>query len=395
MKKIKLSIAIVGIVISGCTSYIDDLCQLENTITKQSATVTQHIDEQEALSIANKVLKSGKTRATNYEYPNFAYVTKNASRSNDVDTLAYVLNYPNNSGFVIVATSRCVYPVLGFSDEGNFSFDNEISKTNFIEYIGDYIANADSSKTYDVSDNDFDNCYSISPMVQSSLSQRSPWNKYVIQEHPGCPVGCVAVATALVMSHSKLILSYHNSKYYLRSIVMAIHDGQNATESTSSTVRKRIIGGNPYVQYSYEQAVDSMAKILYWIGKDVNMNYSTTSSGAVSYDAYTLCKSLGFNIQSGFADFDITEVTRYLSDGCIIYLRGRDTDKNSGHAWVSDGCYYCVDYGDNTVIKDTYIHCDWGWGGSCNGYYSGSVFEASGYNFTLQNYFAIKREWTK
>ena len=34
-----------------------------------------------------------------------------------------------------------------------------------------------------------------------------------------------------------------------------------------------------------------------------------------------------------------------------------------------------------------------GWGGSCNGYYSGSVFSASSYNFTPQNYFAVRRDW--
>lgn len=45
------------------------------------------------------------------------------------------------------------------------------------------------------------------------------------------------------------------------------------------------------------------------------------------------------------------------------------------------------------LVGDTYIHCDWGWGGSCNGYYSGSVFSASSYDFTPQNYFAVKRDW--
>lgn len=57
-------------------------------------------------------------------------------------------------------------------------------------------------------------------------------------------------------------------------------------------------------------------------------------------------------------------------------------------------CYFfCVDYDDPSIILDTYIHCDWGWGGSSNGYYSSSVFSASSYNFTPQNYFAVHRDW--
>ena len=136
-----------------------------------------------------------------------------------------------------------------------------------------------------------------------------------------------------------------------------------------------------------------MAKLLYWIGKDVNMSYSHSGSGAVSSDAYDLCKSLNFSIPSGYATFDIKKITQYLKDNHIVYLRGSDIDGKGGHAWVSDACYFCVDINDRTQILDTYIHCDWGWGGSCNGYYSGSVFEASSYKFKPGNYFAIKREW--
>lgn len=129
------------------------------------------------------------------------------------DTLAYVVNYPKNGGFVIVASSNRVYPVLAFSDDGNFSFENEISKTNFIENIGAYLEEADEEASYVVSENDFDGCYVVAPTVKTSLSQRSPWNKFVIEEHPGCPVGCVAVAAAQVMSHSKRTLSYHGVSY--------------------------------------------------------------------------------------------------------------------------------------------------------------------------------------
>lgn len=384
----------IVVLLSGCSSDMDDLSIPNSNAVASTSNVSSGITKDDAISIANKVLKKNGTRSGIFNLPSFEYVVSgNTTRSTSTaDTLAYVLNYPDNSGFVIVATDRRVYPVLGFSDEGNFSFENDNAKTNFIDNIEAYLESATSDDIYDVTDNDFDGCYVVDPMVQISLSQHSPWDKYVIQEYPNCPVGCVAVATALVMSHSKYQITYHNSTFYLKSIITAISKGPG---STATNAPKRIVNIYPPYQptYTYEQAVDSMAKLLYWIGKDIDMNYSPDGSGAKSSDAYDLCKSLNFSIPSGYAEFDIKKITQYLNDNHIVYLRGSDIDEKGGHAWVSDACYFCVAQNDQTQILDTYIHCDWGWGGSCNGYYSGSVFEASSYKFKPSNYFAIKRQW--
>ncbi len=391
-----LSILLLTIVflLSGCSNEMSDLSLLDGNTISKPINNDSHINKKDAIAIANSVLHKKETRSEIPNFPIFEYVISEVQTrgTSAADTLAYILNYPNNEGFVIVSTDRRVYPVLGFANKGNFSFKNDNAKTNFIDNIENYIAHTTSNTLYNVKDNDFDGCYTVDPMVQISLSQKSPWDKYVIQEHPNCPVGCVAIATALVMSHSKYQINYHNSTFHLKSIITAISNGPN---STNQNTQNRIIGGYPPNQptYTYEEAVDSMAKILYWIGKDVNMRYAPGGSGAVSADAYQLCKSLNFLIPSGYAAFDIKKITQYLKDNHIVYLRGSDINGNGGHAWVSDACYFCVDTNDNTQILETYIHCDWGWGGSCNGYYSGSVFEASAYKFKPGNYFAIKREW--
>lgn len=385
-----MAVLVSGLMLSGCTNDIDDL-QQPDKIENDAAGIANKVSKADAMDIARKVLKKSPTRGGSQMLPTFEYVVEeNFTRGGtSADTLAYILNYPNNEGFVIISTDRRVYPVLGFANEGHFSFDNDNAKDNFIEKIGSYMDNAISDTLYDVAEHDFDGCYVVNPMVQVSLHQLSPWNKYVIEEHPDCPVGCVAVATALVMSHSKVQLSYHNSVFHLKSMITAINEGQNPPAANAP---KRIMGG--YLPtYTYEQAVDSMARLLYWIGKDVNMNYTQNGSGAFSTNAYNLCKSLSFTIPSGYARFDIKAITQYLKDNHIIYLRGSDIDGKGGHAWVSDACYFCVDLNDQTQILDTYIHCDWGWGGSCNGYYSGSVFEASSYKFSPSEYFAVKREW--
>ena len=191
-------------------------CSVEDTLCQESKSDIQKyfISKEAALDIADKVLGTHVSNRSVSGNPCVEYVTRNNEFSHSTrsltdisDTLAYVINYPNESGFVIVSSSSHVYPVLAYSNEGNFSFSNDVSKINFIDNIGAYLEEADINASYSVGDNDIDGCYIISPMVKTCLNQRSPWNKYVIEEHPGCPVGCVAVATALVMTHSKYSLS--------------------------------------------------------------------------------------------------------------------------------------------------------------------------------------------
>lgn len=50
-----------------------------------------------------------------------------------------------------------------------------------------------------------------------------------------------------------------------------------------------------------------------------------------------------------------------------------------------------LDIASDVIDGSAFIHCDWGWGGNSNGYYSGAVFNAQGYNFKPSKFFAIKR----
>lgn len=48
----------------------------------------------------------------------------------------------------------------------------------------------------------------------------------------------------------------------------------------------------------------------------------------------------------------------------------------SGHAWVVDG-YIKRKYVSNTGIikkQETLVHCNWGWHGMCNGYFTSGIF---------------------
>ena len=89
---------------------------------------------------------------------------------------------------------------------------------------------------------------------------------------------------------------------------------------------------------------------------------------------------------------------KHYLDWRTIYIDGRTIGEEVGHAWVSDGVAFCVTIDESErnlsqreKIEETYIHCDWGWDGSCNGYYSGSVFKPNEYSFRPSIYFALRR----
>lgn len=396
MKKYILLFSIASILLAGC----DDVVEYESALRdKQNENVSVNsykISHAEALEFSNEVLKKISTRSTPLSLPSFDYVvdvkTTRSTVSND--TLAYVINYPNEAGFVIVATDKRVNPLLAFSETGNFSFDNEIAKVNFIEKLGTYIEKSKSDTPCKFPDISFDNSRTVEPFIDAYLNQRSPWDKYVIMEHPGCPVGCVAVATAYVMSYSKEKLAYHGEEFLLKTIVSAIRNVANDQDQSENQTQVRGVNLLPPPSiYSYTWGQDKMAKLLYWIGKDVDMQYGTQSSGAYSEDAFNLCESLNFTIPSGFSEFNVNEIAKFLRTDHVIYLRGSNLKTMGGHAWVSDGCMSAVSAENPEKPMITYIHCNWGWGGNGNGYYKGDIFEVGDRTYKPLQFFAVKREW--
>lgn len=339
------------------------------------------ISQSEALAISDSFRVKSGTRSSCFNLAGVDYVTDVSTRSHTgSDTVAYIFNYRNNGGFTIVAADNRVSPILAYSDNGYFTSENVIAKENFCDRIGDYLRNAiakgGESK---IPKEELESCAVVSPVVKGFMRQGAPFNKYIVMEHSDLgspPAGCVAVACATVMLYSADTLRYHNSLFKLKSIREGF---SSSSQSTRSNNAKRIVGVD--VSYAYNRAVDSIAKLLYWIGKDVEMEYDSTKSGTQTIKARNLLERLSFKPSSMSPYNNGVTVAMYLVDGYIVNVKG------SGHSWIIDGCQYCIFSG--RVIKPI-MHCDWGWGGYCNGYFDGSVFESQAGDFSPTEYYAVK-----
>lgn len=401
---------VMGISSMGCSSNVNDIEELYESSKKSSVKETDEISKTDAIKIASKVLNGDKTRGIMRGLPLFDYVLRSERTRgvNGNDTLAYILNYPDDKGFVIVAKSKKVHPVLAYSDNGNFSLENEVSNLQFIDRIESYIDNANVNSEFTYSDDGFATCYVVEPMVQLSLGQGFPWDRYVIKDHPDCPAGCVAVAATIVMSNCKLFMIYHDEVVYFKSMIDALFSAfgpksvrPKSNKAAMNNVIAELVPGDPYIPtYTYGHALDRMAKFIYQIGQDLNTKYSPKGSGAHFEDAHALIKRLGFQISPECSKFSMSEVLNYLKDNHIVLIRGVDlktiTDENqTHHAWVADGCSYCVNPNDPSDVSNYYIHFDWGWSGKNNGYFSGLVYsvEYNLYRYSPIEYFAVKREY--
>lgn len=401
MKKFYLLLGLVTSLFVSCsTDIVDEVVDSSN----HSYVVNDaghKITESEALDIANRFLKSTRSSSDF----NVSYVLdkgKTLTRAVGVsDTLAYILNRADDNGFIVIATDDRVNPVLAFSEEGKFEYEesyDDIVYANFVSKIDDYMATIDENDTavavqYDI----LESCVSELPRAATSWSQFSPYDKYVIEEHPNCPVGCVAVACGQVMLYGKSSLEYHGEVYNFSSIRNALEKQEKELEG--NVYSTRIVG--PPAEISYDEAIDKVAKMLYWIGKDVHMSYHPVSDGgsaASSEDAYDLVKSLGYKLSTdGLTNFVDTTVMRHIVNGDIVYIKGTDINVVAGHAWIIDGGYFCWANEEKGVMNTPYLHCEWGWNGEHNGYYLGRVisvtdrylFSVNGYRFTQLEYFAV------
>lgn len=384
-----------------------------NIVMNDSITYVDHvilenhkIDEAKALEYANIYFNQTETRSSAPLKMDYV-INEKMTRSGDMadDTVAYIINRGKDDGFVIISSDDRVYPILAHSDKGTFVHEEgSIVDVQFISLIDDYLAENEDNEAFVVTDDVISSCYSKSAVVDSFSywSQEYPYDMAIMYEHPGCPVGCVALATGIIMSHCKSSLLYHNHTYNFAKLIRSLEKA--SAPSTRGLVNGD--GGNDdnvevitdTVTYNYFTAIDSISQLLYWTGKDVNTIYTDSGSSASSAKAFDLIKRYNYKIadNSGLISYQNLKAISVMTQGYILYMDGRNNGSTTkGHAWVVDGYHYCIDNISNDTI-DAYVHCNWGWAGNWNGYYTGDIFQLGKTNGRIYDgvrYFAVKKEY--
>jgi len=286
-----------------------------------------------------------------------------------------VLGFSETDGFVIVANDDLLPAVLAVGDSKFVGSENLNFKwwLDAIEAISSEISSGATAPLCRVPAPD-PSVYPlrVDPIVTSKWDQSSPyWNQCPTKGNSRCLTGCVATAIAQV---------FYSNQYPTTGV--GSHTNTSASTVTAyfgETTYDYALMQDTY-SYGYsEESADAVATLMLHCGVAVDMNYSPSGSGAYSNKAasgirqYFGIPTAKLHDREDYSDEEWMDmIYSELAGGHAMYYSGIDANGEGGHAFVCDGY-------DETGR----VHINWGWSGSCDGYYNIDLLNPSYYQFNM------------
>lgn len=350
---------------------------------------------------------------------------KIGTRSDDFEEtpLIHIFNFNDNKGYAILAGDRRMPSILCITDEGNL--DKDLTSDNpgllvamsdidtyyrlmtgmpvtdldgnivpyeqyatdlFVDEITPYpgYQTIDGEDVYSYTYGAWQNYSTVGDLLDCNWRQGTPFNRYCFTDDGQQAVaGCVPIAVGQIMYHWKHSFNY-NGTYW---------DWNKMTDikkySSSS---------------SYTEGWDLVQKLIMTLGTPANLDatYGTSSTSAYSSNAGRTFENFGFTEGGELEDYDFTTLKNAVSNGPVL-LRGNsqknvtvtkalgitwktETTYSNGHAWVCDQVLTrrrLVSVYKNGTFDYSYyetqnlVHCNWGWGGTDDGYYFSAKFDTN------------------
>lgn len=305
----------------------------------QAKRITQWQAQQQAYSFWGKQMPQ-KARAK-------SRAATTASRSD-----AYYVFNNDAGGFVIIAGDDAVTPVLGYTSTGSFDAENlpdglkDLLKSyeRQIAALGDnYVANQTTTRA----------AFTGEKLLKTAeWNQGNPFNKYTPHNYV---TGCVATAGAIVMKH-------HG--YPAKGIGSHSYTWNGKTLSANFELTYDWASMPAKYDGTNDAAFDGVARLMADLGVAVEMQYNKDGSGAYIGNLVTaLQKYFGYSKLSHLMAIEDVGAEAWNGrlreeiDANRPVLYAASDPAAGGHAFVIDG------------YKDESFSVNWGWGGSCDGFY--------------------------
>ena len=280
-----------------------------------------------------------------------------------------VIGYTGGS-FAIVTNDDSHQPIIGYS---NNSYD--LNSPEFAWYLS--AANDALKNSLNPVDAQTEPKTKIEPLLETTWGQDTPYNNLCPTERDNesikYPTGCVATAMAQIMY-------YHQyPEKGLGSITYSFQDRILSADFNNTTYQWNLMQPT-YTKGNYsDESAEAVATLMFQCGASIKMKYNVGGSGAYVYDAATaLRKNFGYheNLQVKYREsYTNSEwlsliYSELQANRPVIYA---GSDKNSGgHCFIVDG------YDENN-----FVHVNWGWNGSNDGFYDIALLDPKGYSFSL------------
>ena len=304
-------------------------------------------------------------------------------QTDSITPAVYVFN-SKNQGFVLVSAEDHARAILGYSDEGYFD-ENDIPDNMlfwlqmYADEMAQEITNHQAMRLVAAQHNSTkleamkrkqsaDTYPTISPILGNTVwGQDTPFNNYCPSYNGQRTVtGCVATALSQIMyvhKHPTRGKGSHSYTTTTKQLNVSANFG-NTTYDWANMIP------NYKNSYTTTQA-NAVATLMYHVGVAADMDYTVEGSGTTSNVAlvaiteyFDYDKAINILPKDYMKEENILQtIATDLQTGRPVYLSGA-TINQEGHAFVCDG-----------MRSDGYLHINWGWNGTANGYFTLSALD--------------------
>jgi len=331
----------------------------------------------------------------NVAYADVAPATRSDEMPDDVADLFYIVEFADGEGSAVLGADKRVEPVVAILDQTVLTPEDfataDIESDDITSYMAALMIN--SSITFPGGDDTagYDKPLPIdkfwgpgrdtvfhkqAPLLRTKWNQSvSPYNDLCYNNGEQCPAGCGPIAVAQLLM----------SNQYPSNITI------NGQPFSWNLLSQCYYGRIP----SYSARLEA-ARFVYHVGQYMHVTYDTQGSSTSSINIPPLLNYLGYQSIS-LQSFSLSAARNMVYNNQLaFYMRGQNAVSNWGHALVIDGwneytvrtwnCYYDTHGGTDMEILDrvllssetyTKMHCNFGWGGLCDGYYAYNVFDTT------------------
>lgn len=296
-----------------------------------------------------------------------------------------VLGYANG-GFAVIANDDRFNAVLGYSDTEFPSGNIPPAMQWWMDAADEAMSQRlESGGTYTSVTPQANGSYpeEVKPLMVSEWDQMEPYNN-LASERIGATVytGCVATAMAQIMYYHKSPTRGMGGKNYTVSSEDPSTNGKRLAVSFQATTYDWDNMLPTYTAGGYNDTqANAVATLMFHCGVAVEMSYGTMAvggSGAYDYNVPpALEQYFGYSAKLYTRDIYSTEqwmniIFDEISNGRPVFYGGV-TAQFAGHAFVFDG-----------YNADGFVHVNWGWSGSGNGYFDVALLNSSTGTYSYQ-----------
>lgn len=242
----------------------------------------------------------------------------------------------------------------GEEDPGPVDDDNQTNKPN--TSTGGNNGNSGSGKGSSGSSTSSFQFHTCNPLLAYSWGQKTPYNNYCYRNKAKgkhAYTGCSNTALSMIMVHVGYPENFYINNWKMEWAQMRINIKKDSTSTAAYNIA-RLLGVN-------------FKNVHKWVTRSFTLitpRQIEKRLEQVGYADVTRMKGRNYTYNM------ITATSDMLKKGYPVFISAIPKKWSKGHSWVIDGAKYSTE-------SKYLVHCNFGWKGLCNGYFSTSCLNPS------------------